>query len=379
MVLLATASPALAGDVVFRGNYYRDRNTRVLQPQAEITEEFGKGTVVGAHYLLDAITSASVAAGAMTDKPFTELRHEVGFRLLQRIGPGSIGASYSYSSESDYWAHTASISGSIDLFQKNTTLALALAYNHDEVGRRMGATSYSILGRLDALHIILGWSQVLSRHTMFNFSWDAGIIGFGSRDNGFQANAYRMVLVGSSPAADTVPFQRIRNAFALSLHIAVPLKNAIVPWIAFRPAYRLYVDDWGILGHTPELRVFVPVGPVEFRLTGRYHEQSAASFWADDGLDRPMYANGMGLPCTGCVDQRSQSTFFFTADPKLSAFRDYFLEARLLWRLTFLSRLSRKLGDSFVEVSYGHLFTTRTQKITFGDAHVAGLTFTFPF
>ncbi len=69
---------------------------------------------------------------------------------------------------------------------------------------------------------------------------------------------------------------------------------------------------------------------------------------------------------------------YATADPKLSAFNVWFFEVRLLVKLGFLRPLSRKLSDGFVELSYGHYFNDRYAHQAFGDAEVAGLTFTFP-
>jgi hypothetical protein len=375
---IAIAAPARADEIVFRGNYWRDRNTRVLQPQAEITQELKSGTLIGAHYLLDAITSASQSAGALRDEPFTELRHEFGVRLGQRIGPALLGASYSYSSESDYWAHMASLSAAVDLFQKNTTLALSLAYNHDTVGRRMGPTSYGVLGSLDALHVILGWSQVLTKNMLLNFNYDLSIVGFGDKDNGYQANAYRMVNLGGSPAPDTLPFQRIRHALSAGIHFAIPLDNSVVPYLAFRPSYRFYVDDWSVIAHTPELRTFLPLGPTELRLTGRFYRQGQASFWNDLGDGVPFYPSNVGKECSACTSDTVRAGKYYTADPKLSTFDVYFVEVRLLVKLQFLRPLSKKLSFGFVEGSYGYYINERWAHTTFGNAHVAGLTFTFP-
>src|SRR5207253_10248862 len=88
LVVAGSALPARAdmNTLVLRGNYYRDRNTRVVQPALEIQKELASGTQLGAHYLLDALTSASVAAGLVRAQPFTELRNEPGFLVVRRIG-----------------------------------------------------------------------------------------------------------------------------------------------------------------------------------------------------------------------------------------------------------------------------------------------------
>ncbi|MEO8214658.1 MAG: hypothetical protein ABI560_15760, partial [Myxococcales bacterium] len=64
--------------VTVRGQYYREPSTRVVQPVAEISADLPGGLDMSAHYLLDAITSASVASGAAGDNLFTEYRNEAG-------------------------------------------------------------------------------------------------------------------------------------------------------------------------------------------------------------------------------------------------------------------------------------------------------------
>jgi len=373
------SSLAQADSVVVRGNYYRDRNTSVIQPEADLSKELPSGTVIGAHYLLDSITSASVAAGAVRDQPFTELRHEAGLRLGQRFGRALVTASYSYSSESDYRAQTATLSTLVDLFQKNTTLGLTLSYGHNNVFARASATNAIPVGGLDTVALILTWSQVLTQTLLFTLSYDFMVSGFGSLDNGYQANPYRPVNLAGSPTREELPFQRQRNAFTLQLNWILPLDSVRVPFIGVRPSYRLYIDDWGILSSTFDLRLSLPVDPVEFRVTGRYYTQSAASFWSDQG-DNVAFYQGQGLPCSSCTLDSSTAPgkLFYTADPKLSEFRTYYIEARVLLKLRFFRKVSRWLSGGIVEVSYGRLFTERALRKTFGDASVAGLQFEFP-
>jgi hypothetical protein len=385
LIVALLASFARADEITFRGNYWRDRNTRVIQPEAQINKELPSGTMLGAHYLLDAITSASVAAGVQSDQPFTELRNEFGASLGQRLGDrAQISASYSYSSESDYWAQLFTVNGAVDLFQRNTTLALTLAYGHDNVGQRMGPTAFSMLGSLDSVRVIAGWTQVITPTFLANFTFDSGVVGFGSKDNGFQANPYRTVLLGGSPSRESVPFQRIRLAWALALHWVVPLKSTITPWVAFRPSYRIYWDDWGIVSSTPELRTFIPIGPTELRVGGRYYTQTAASFWREQfGL--PAYVDtavdpvgSTGAFCTTCLKTSSHGVRFFSADPKLSKFSDVLLDVQLLIKLRGLRKLSRWVSDGYVSLYYGHLFEGGYPQVAFGDAELAGLQFTFP-
>src|SRR5688500_16897296 len=55
------ASGTWTGEVELRGNYYWETSTRVVAPEARIRLESPVGVRVDAGYLLDAITSASIA------------------------------------------------------------------------------------------------------------------------------------------------------------------------------------------------------------------------------------------------------------------------------------------------------------------------------
>ncbi len=384
-------SLALGDQVVFRGNYYRDRNTRVLIPEVEFSKESRSGTVLGGHYLLDAITSASAAAGVVTDQPFTELRNEFGVSVGQRIGPARLSAGYAYSSESDYWAHLATLGVVLDLFQHNTTLAGSIAYGVDYVGQRQGAGAVIPKGSLQSFHAILSLSQVLTPRVLANLSYELDILGFGSDvgsvsgtptpNSGYQGNPYRTVLVAGSPTPEAVPFQRYRQEIAGSLHLILPTPLRLMPYITFRPGYRFYFDDWGILSHAPEMRSYVPMGPVELRLTGRYYQQTEASFWSEI-YGKPNYTESTGKRCTTCYFSQSRKSFY-TSDPKLAAFSALYFELRLLIDFSQVRRRPRSpfgkwLGDAVLEFSYGHYFNSGYSHTAFGDADIGGLAVTLP-
>jgi hypothetical protein len=382
-ILVCTVVSARAfaqGALTLRGNYWRDRNTRVVQPAIELSKELPSGTVVGAHYLLDAITSASAAAGGNGDVAFTELRNEVGFAIGQRIGPALVSGAYSYSSESDYWAHTAALGALVELWQKTTTIGATLSYGNDRVGQRLGPSTYMMKGGLQSIRGIVNIVQVLRPTLLATASYEIGVLGFGTADNGYQANPYRVIPLGG--AHETEPFQRFRQAAAASLYWTLPLGIRRMPSLGLRGSYRFYWDDWGVFSHTPELRLFVPIGPVELRVTGRYYWQREASFWSDNGLV-PAYPTGLGLHCTTCFSAAVRDGLYQTADPKLSRFAAEFLELRALIKLTGLRAWKRLpgaawLSDGILELSYGHYFNGGYAHFAFGDAEVAGVTLSWP-
>ena len=386
VVLLSSALAVADMDAItLRGNYWRDRNTRVVQPAIDIAKQLPTGTQLSAHYLLDAITSASVAAGVLRDQPFTELRNEAGFSLGQVIGPAVVTGSYSYSSESDYWSHFASLGVLLSLFQNNTQLSASVGYSNDRVALRMGPTLYNPIGGLQTVRAIATWTQTLTPHLLLAASYEIGVLGFGNNDNGFQANVYRTVNLGGAPARENVPLQRIRQAAALAVawHVSVP--SRIMPYLVFRPAYRFYWDDWGLLSHTPELRLFVPTGAFEWRLTGRYYTQNHATFWATADGVTPAYVGGNsgGLPCSSCFLAASRTGKFYTSDPKLGDMTSTFLEIALLAHMRVIHKWKWLpghdwLGAGIIQLSYGHYINSGDAHVVFGDSEVAGLTLEWP-
>jgi hypothetical protein len=370
------AATARADELVLRGNYWRDRNTRVVAPEADVSRELPTGTVVGAGYLLDTITSASQAAGVLSDQPFTEVRTQFSAHLGQRLGPVTASADYRYSTESDYWAHVGSGTLALDLFQKNTQLALSYARSHADVARRTTATGYIPIGHLDGDFLILGVTQLLSPWALADLSYEFNKNG-DARDGGqHQENPYRMVLVGGTPQRELEPRERDRHAVTAGLRVALPSAPRPIRHLSFYFKYRFYADNWGVVAHAPELRTYFQIGPVEVRATGRYYTQQAASFWPRDASGRalivPSYATqgaSFGAPSD------PNHCLCFTGDAKLGEFSSLYYELRLGWWVPF----PRLIGDVFMTVSYGHYFNTLAAHAQFGDADVAGTDLVFPF
>jgi hypothetical protein len=384
IVLSSVRAAADMDTVTLRGNYWRDRNTRVVQPAIDINKQLPTGTQISAHYLLDAITSASVAAGVLRDQPFTELRNEAGFSVGQAIGPVVVTGSYSYSAESDYWSHFAQLSLLLSLFQNNTIITGSIGYSNDRVALRMGPTLYNPIGGLQTVRGVATLTQSITRHLQLTASYEVGVLGFGSADNGWQANVYRTVNLGGAPARESVPYQRIRQAAALALYWHISVPSRYMPYIVFRPSYRFYWDDWGLMSHTPELRMYVPMGPFEWRVTGRYYSQNQVSFWSDDGV-RPAYLGNasQGLHCSSCFSAASRSALWYTADPKLGRFTSEFFELRFLAKLRGIHAWKWLpghdwLAEGLIELSYGHYVNGGFAHTAFGDAEVAGLTLEWP-
>ena len=158
--------------------------------------------------------------------------------------------------------------------------------------------------------------------------------------------------------------------------------SRIMPYLVFRPAYRLYWDDWGLLSHTPELRMYVPTGPLEWRVTGRYYVQNHVSFWSDDGVRPPYLARRQGPALHRPASSRPRAAASGSPPIPSSA------TCRRVLRAARAHPAARHrtagsgcpahdwVADGILELSYGHYINSGFAHTAFGDAEVAGLTLT---
>jgi hypothetical protein len=286
----AAAAPAFAdGDLTMRGVYYKERATRVMQPMLDGTFDAGEGGTATAHMLVDAITSASVAAGA-DGGAFTERRVEGGATYNKALGIYSVGGLVRYSTEPDYKSAFAGGRFATELFDRNLTL-MSNAGAPPMVPR--------VEDELDTFIGSVGVAQILSPNLLASVTYDVDHL------EGQQANLYRTVIAGGMQVAERHPETRTRHAVAATVKWFVPQSETTV--IA---TYRRYHDDWQIDAHTPEVRILQDVGDgTTFGMRYRYHRQDKAYFY------EPRYD-------TATLE-------FLSDDVKLSAFDSHTLGASL--------------------------------------------------
>jgi hypothetical protein len=349
-VVAAAALPSVAfadGTVSFRGAYYKERATRVSQPMVDADLEAGEDGRVAAHFLVDAITSASTAAGA-EGIPFTELRYEGGGSYLKSFGDFRLGGGGRLSWEPDYLSGFVNLRGEIDLAQRNTTLGLALAQGRDRITNAgaQGGMAPEIDGDLSSTLASASLSQILSPDLVASMTYDFVYL------SGFQENVYRVVAAGGAFEPERVPDVRVRHAVAAAVRGYVSPTNSVVIL-----GYRFYADDWGIIGHTAEVRVAQPIRDgIDVHLRYRLYQQGEADFY------REIYdtADPMIEP-------------FLTADEKLSGMRTQTITAKLDLRLGLLGIAGR------MENAWGHLLVEHIRQTTsFGNAVAAQLAITVP-
>jgi hypothetical protein len=330
ILLVASSTAAADGSLSMRGVYYKERSTRVMQPMLDGMFEVGERGILNAHFLVDAITSASPGSGAAVGKPFTEQRYEAGGGYTQELdGPITlidklrVGGDARFSDESDYRSIAADGHADADLAQKNATLGIAAGFSSDRAdasGAQGALGGIRLLCKADAeagqlvgsstscpltvTNGIVSASQILGKNAVVGASYDIAYL------NGYQSNPYRQV---PEPSLGTFiperhPFTRLRQSAAITARFYIPAAQ-----LTIIPGYRYYWDSWGIHAHTPELRLVQEVGRhADASFMYRYYTQDSAFFWRAFYPTPPTPANP-----------------YVTDDPKMSPFDGDLLQAKL--------------------------------------------------
>lgn len=375
--------PALAhaeDRVTIRGNYYRERSTRVLQPTVHVTVDApDERLTLGAAYVLDAISSASIATGTQAvtggDNVFTEIRHEAMGTVGSKLGNWSLGGFFRYSTETDYISRSVGASVSRDFLQRSLNLSLAYAYNFDRVfeiidstGRRAPWCGGSEVGTcrgeghglgtnlLQVHYLSVGYAHALHKTLLLLLGAE------GAFARGPQDNPYREELLPGI-AAETHPLIRNRLALSSELRWYVPEGRT-----TFEPQYRFYVDDWGVQGHSIDGRIhFRLTDHLRARVRYRFYIQSEAFFWRDD-----MMYSDLDIRCT-----RQAPDACASADPKLDDWHSHTPGIQLTYELDRLARFKGLtwLEGAWIQATYNHVFQTNR----YGPARLGSLAFSMAF
>ncbi|MFI5290943.1 MAG: DUF3570 domain-containing protein [Polyangia bacterium] len=313
-ILVTLVPEAARGDDAFvaKTQVYTDSDhTTVVSPLVAISRDTWEGGTLGASYVADVVSSASIDVVSNATKEMHDFRSEITGGLTQKLKATTLSASYIYSVEHDYSSHNIDVGIAQDLFQKNTNLALGYSLSLNDVGR---SGDQSFHRSLMTNGIGLTWTQVFNRATIGQASYTF------SFDDGYQASPYRFVSILSPDLSgiefkvpETDPLSRYRHAFVLGLNRHLFTDSSI------QGDYRLYFDSWGIVAHTVQLRYFVTFKDVTLRFRGRFYYQKGADFF------RSHYTSDALQP-------------FVTADRELSTFWSTIVGAKVSWRLPWVHR-----------------------------------------
>lgn len=283
-LVLATASPAAADEggisLFVRGD---SDETLVVAPrvaaQGVLNEE---RTSVNAAYSADIWTSASIDIRTAATMAVTEQRDQVDLSANHQFDDVTLGGSYYYSGENDYWSHGFTLRSTQELDNNSTTFEESVRYIHDVVGR---AGDPYFERPLDTVGLRAVLTQILSPDAIVQAAWE------GMYRTGYQASPYRFVglggdgICGMNPDTQTRgsaelcipeshPTTRIRNAFVLRGRYAFSRDSSA------GIGYRFYFDDWGVLSHTAVAQIaWVPEPGQTVTLRYRFYTQTEASFY----------------------------------------------------------------------------------------------------
>lgn len=357
------------GAVELRGNYYWERSTRVYAPAVHGELASPDGVLLSVDYLVDAITSASVAAGVNADVRFTELRHDLGVGAGYEFDVGNDATLLStvrlrWSEEPDYSSRGITWSNQLALNDRSTLLTLNASYLFDDVrmrimgGPRMGIYDVDAMSTVEQTNpwdidfnvtaLTLGVTQTLSPTLLLDVGYDFAYL------DGYQNNVYRQVPVAGTPRVENHPRERIRHAIYARLAWYLPATRT-----SLQALYRAYVDSWDVAALTPEARIYQEITDLaQLRLRYRFYSQTQAYFYQ---ADTSNYA--------------SEATFV-TADPKMSAFHSHLVGLQLTLGLDFLdgSSLGFARGGS---IDFGVDYLWQTSR--FGNAVIAQMGLRVPF
>ncbi len=358
LLVAVTGTAHADGSVSARGVYYKERATRVVQPMLDGSFDVGNRGLLTAHFLVDAITSASASSGAADAMPFTENRYEGGAAYTHELENLRLSGALKYSTESDYISFFGGLRGELDLAQKNTTLGFGVGISRDTISAGsaqglavpmieckpgMSATECS----LESTSMFVSATQILSKNTVGAITYDLSGL------KGYQANPYRTALADDGIAAERHPNWRLRQAVAASVRYYWSR-----PQTTFIAAYRFYRDNWEINAHTPELRIVQAVGrTADASVRYRFHTQDKAEFYRDRYSTTDISVNR-----------------YLSDDVKLDDFTSHMFEAKLGILGEAFGMSGRWAGARFE----GILEYVR-QHNRFGNAVIAHVALTVPF
>jgi hypothetical protein len=344
-VILAGAGPAAAeGLLSMRGGYFKEKSTLVEQPMLDLEMDAGRRGILDAHVLVDGITSASSATGAPNE--FSERRYEVGLGYTWDLRGARAGGRVQYSIERDYTSAVVSVHGDKDLAEKNALVRVALGAGRETVTNGV-AVDQGGLGTPRQSEDLTRWFASVSLSQILTPELVAGLTYDLMFNEGYQANIYRLVFGGMTPAPERVPNDRVRHAVFVNLRgFFCPTGTTAVV------GYRFYVDDWGIQAHTPEVRLIQDiVDGLELRVRYRAHVQTQADFYQD------VYSQAQ-------IDNDP----FITDDEKLSSMHTQTIGGRLSMALGLLG-IGGRWGAARLELQADYY----QQSTAFGNAFIGQL------
>lgn len=257
--------------------YADDQDTTIVTPHVSAGATLPRSLAVQVGWKADVITSASVDVVTAATTRMTDLRNEATASVSRENLLPDLDAdlTFIYSRENDSESRVGQIGLRSELFDDNMVVGLRYGASYNRLG---------ILGEpFETWEMLWVHDSDLSVSRVLGSRAIAELTLSGMWAQGYQENPYRRVPVTLSPdlrsadwLAEDVPDRRLRGALTGRFRAMFWQR-----WVAGL-SYRLYADDWGIVGHTEDAEVAVELlDGLTLRLRERGILQSGASFYRE--------------------------------------------------------------------------------------------------
>lgn len=384
LVLLEPIRPRAEDRIEYRfEGYYEDGNrTDVTTTGVYVENELNPNLVLKGEFVYDSISGASPTGGPppagdpqVPLMQFDDRRYAGFVELDIKHGRFTHQPQFAYSYEHDYKSASVAWNELIELNQKNTTLALGISHNFDQV---LGTyqPEFANKGTTDFL---LGVTQILGPRTTLTVNLTLGYL------DGYLSDPYKGVnfyYPFPDPSYDALPYgvnaperrpsHRFRQIGWVGVnHYVKPVDGAL------EASFRLGHDDWDVTSQTVALAWYQKVGK---RFTVgplfRFYHQSAASFYATRFMGDPSLPDGTlysflpdgtllfpgepGFPGDGVIGEVPAWPSHYSSDYRLSQLNTY----------TFGVQVQAQITEKIsLTVSYKRYLMRGTDGVTLASAY----------
>ncbi|HEX2657995.1 MAG TPA: DUF3570 domain-containing protein [Polyangia bacterium] len=318
-----------------------NKGITVSHPQTDVSATFSTGLGVSAGYAVDIVSGATPRVfGARTDtggRPvdaisgatkFSDIRQQTHGGFSYTRPSAEVAASYSYGWEKDYRSHAVSVNTRSDVLDHVFTIGLSYTHNFDRVCDAPNIDTAGLPLERKALvnsdDCFKGTAAAVTRKLSIDalepsLTWAVTprllLQGGGTLQilDGFQANPYRQVELGSAGRRPQESLPLLRQRFALFGRAAYALPALRASIQAMVRAYR---DTWAVEATTAEVSLHQYI--TRFLLwsaRGRVHAQRGAAFYKNADEYKVFGPNGQ----------------YWTGDRELSPMQNFLVGGKLAY------------------------------------------------
>lgn len=328
---------------LFREPSSSNAGITVIHPQTDASVVLGSTVGLAVGYAVDIVSGATPRVfgvdAVSTATKFSDNRHQVRSTLSYLRSVADVAVTGTYAWESDYKSTAITVATRSDVRDHTFTLGLSYTHNFDSVcDQNNQLAAGSPLDRValaSAENCFKGTADVTTRRLHIDslepsVTWAVTprllVQGGGTLQvlDGFQANPYRRVALGSAGRTPQESLPEMRQRFALFARAAYVFPRTRTSVHLTGRAYR---DTWGVEAATGELNINQYLAKfLILSARGRLHAQRGAQFY----MTPQEYRGG-------------PNGRYWTGDRELSPMGNYLVGGKLAYL-----RIPESRGSSFI-------------------------------